>query len=329
MSILNMLIKNSVEILFFLCRKIFSAAVALFVIVSLTFFLMKAIPGDPFQDEKALPKEIHEQLRKHYGLEDSFSKQYIRYLSSVVKFDFGPSLKYKGRSVTSIIREGFPVSFLLGVEAILIAVGMGISVGTFAAMNRNCRLDHGVMILIAIGISVPNFALATFLQYFFAVKWQLFPVARFESFFHTILPAISLAALPAAFIARLMRGQMIEVLRQDYIKTAKSKGLRDSEIIIKHVFRNALLPVTAYLGQLTGSILTGSFVVEKIFAIPGSGQWFVRSVMHRDYSVIMGLTVFYALIFMGSILFFDLVNFLLDPRLRENSAAKLSFRRSY
>lgn len=289
---------------------------ALWVIITLTFILMQSLPGDPFYAEQALPQQIHEALRKHYGLDDPWYSQYLRYLKSIVQWDFGPSFRYKDRSVNDIIKEGFPVSAALGLEALALAISTGILLGTWSALNRHKWQDGTAMLIGAIGISVPSFILATLLQYFLSYRLGLFPVARWGSFVHTILPAISLAALPAAFIARMTRSNMIEVLKQDYIKAARAKGLSEPRIVCVHALRNALLPVLSYLGPLTANILTGSFVVEKIFAIPGLGQWFVNSVANRDYTVIMGTTVFYSIILLGTILLVDIAYGYLDPRIK-------------
>lgn len=297
--------------------KRFSAnLVALWVIITITFFLMKAIPGDPFTQEKALPKEILDSLYEHYKLNDPWYVQYGNYLKSIVTWDLGPSFKYKARTVNDIIKSGFPVSAILGLEAMFLAVSVGMALGTIAALKQNSWQDWGAMCLAVIGISVPSFILAAFLQYIFSIKLDLFPVARWGTFEQTVLPAISLAALPTAFVARLTRANLIEILSMDYIKTARSKGLSETSVILKHALRNALLPVVTYLGMLTANILTGSFIIEKIFGIPGLGQWFINSITNRDYTVIMGLTVFYSMILLSAIFFVDIVYGWVDPRLK-------------
>ncbi|MEC7839093.1 MAG: ABC transporter permease [Chlamydiota bacterium] len=300
----------------FIFRKSISIVATLFVVVTVTFLLMKFIPGDPFQDEQALPFEIHQSLLKHYGLDESLPKQYFRYVLSVIRWDFGPSFVYKGRSVNQLISQGFPISFLLGAEAIFIALGSGLIIGTVSGMKKNKWVNNLSLLFVILGLSIPNFACATFLQYFLAVKYHIFPVARWGSFIHSILPALSLAALPAAFIAKLVRAQIEDVLQQGYIKTAIAKGLNEKQVMFKHVLRNALLPVVAYLGQITANILVGSFVIEKIYSIPGLGQLFVNSVISRDYTAIMGLTVFYSLLLVSTVLVFDILSTFLDPRLR-------------
>lgn len=300
----------------YLVHRFFSNLLALWVIVTVTFFLMKAIPGDPFTQEKALPKEILDSLYEHYKLNDPWYIQYGNYIKSILSWDLGPSFKYKARTVNDIINAGFPISAILGVEAILLAMAFGIALGTIAALKQHKWQDYGAMLFAVIGISVPSFILASFLQYLLSIKLDLLPVARWGTFQQSILPAISLAALPTAFIARLTRANMIEILSMDYIKTARSKGLNDWAVILKHALRNAILPVVTYLGVLMANILTGSFIIEKIFGIPGLGQWFINSVINRDYTVIMGITVFYSIILLSIIFLVDLAYGWIDPRIK-------------
>lgn len=289
---------------------------SLFTVATLTFFLMHAIPGDPFTQDKAVPEEIMQAMRRHYGLDQPLFIQYLKYLKGLVTWDLGPSFKYEGRTVTEIISEGFPVSLALGLEALLIAVSLGIAAGTISSLKSGRWQDHLTMLVAVLGISVPSFILATFLQYIFAMKLDILPVARWGTFAQSILPALSLAALPMAFITRLTRSNMVEVIQTDYILTARSKGLSTFQIVCRHMLRNALLPVVTFLGPLTAAILTGSFVVEKIFGIPGLGQWFVMSVTNRDYTVIMGTTVFYSALLMFSVFIVDILYCLIDPRIR-------------
>lgn len=297
-------------------RKIVSNLITLFLIVTFTFFLMKLIPGDPFQDEKALPKEIYDSIREHYHLNDSIYTQYKTFIKNLMHGDLGPSLKYQGRTINRIIKEGFPISLILGLEALCLALGFGILFGSLAAIKKNRWLQNSLFVFIIVGVSLPNFACATLLQYILAVKWNILPIARWGTFFHTILPSLSLAVMPATFIARLLKSKMEEVLSQDYIKTAKSKGLSDGQIIFRHVLKNSFLPILAYLGQLSVNILVGSFVIEKIFSIPGLGQWFVKSILNRDYTVILGLTIFYSFLMLTIITFFEFLSIRIDPRLK-------------
>jgi oligopeptide transport system permease protein len=289
---------------------------SLYLIVTATFFLMRLAPGNPFTSEKQLPPEIEAALNEHYGLDDPWYQQYADYLVRIVQWDFGPSFKYKTRTVNDLISEGFPVSLALGAQAILIALSLGLLLGIIAALHHNKWQDYGAMIVAVFGISVPSFIMATVLQYFFAIKWGLLPVARWDSFMHTILPSLALAASPMAFIARLTRSSMLEVLANDYIRTAKAKGLSKGVITIKHTIRNALLPVVSYMGPLSAGIITGSFVIERIFGIPGLGSHFVTSISNRDYTVIMGVTVFYSIILLVSILLVDIAYGLIDPRIK-------------
>jgi len=299
----------------YLLKKGFILLFSLFLVATLTFFLMHAIPGDPFTQEQAIPEEILQAMYRHYGLDKPLFQQYLSFLKGLCTLDLGPSFKYEGRSVNAIIAEGFPISLSLGLEALFLAIGGGVLLGSLASFYYGKALDRTVMFVALLGISLPSFILATFLQYIFAIKLDLLPIARWGSFAHTILPAIALAALPAAFIARLTRSSMIEVLEQDYILMAKAKGLSQPKILIRHVLKNAILPIITYLGPLTASILTGSFIVEKIFAIPGLGQWFVMSVINRDYTVIMGTTVFYSALLMLSVFIVDTLYSAIDPRM--------------
>jgi oligopeptide transport system permease protein len=303
----------------YIIRRFCANILALLVIITITFFLMKAIPGDPFTQEKALPQEILDALYEHYKLNDPWYIQYIHYLKSIACFDLGPSFKYKARTVNDIIKSGFPISATLGLEAMLLAISCGIFLGTLAALKQHRWQDYTAMLVAVIGISVPSFILAAFLQYVFAIQLDLLPVARWGTFKQSILPSVALAALPTAFIARLTRSNMLEVLSMDYIKTAHSKGLSEITVIFKHGLRNGLLPVVTYLGMLTANILTGSFIIEKIFGIPGLGQWFINSITNRDYTVIMGLTVFYSLILLTAIFLVDLIYGWIDPRIKLGS----------
>ncbi|QST00819.1 ABC transporter permease subunit [Pontibacillus sp. ALD_SL1] len=297
-------------------KRLLYMVLTLWVIVTVTFFLMRAAPGSPFSGEKELPPAIQANLEAYYGLDKSLFMQYVDYLISVVKWDFGPSLKYKGQSVNDLISEGFPVSFALGMEAIFLALALGVLLGAIAALKHNRWQDYTAMIIAVLGISVPSFIMASALQYVLAIKWSVLPVARWESFAHTILPALALASTPMAFIARLTRSSMLEVLSNDYIKTAKSKGLNSTEITVRHTIRNAMMPVVSYMGPLISAILTGSFVIEKIFGIPGLGMHFVTSITNRDYSVIMGVTVFFSVLLLVSILLVDIAYSLIDPRIK-------------
>jgi oligopeptide transport system permease protein len=300
----------------YLVKKTLILLISLWCVTTGTFFLMHAIPGDPFIGDRVIPQEVLDSLYAYFGLDQPLWVQYLHYLKGLFQGELGPSIVYPGRSVNQFIAEGFPISAQLGLQALLLAIPTGIFLGAFAAIKRGQWQDNGAMILSTLGVSVPNFVLATLLQYLFSVKLHLLPVARWGSFEHTILPTLALAALPTAFIARLTRSNMVEVLQQDYIRTALAKGLPLFQVSIRHGLRNALLPVVAYLGPVASYILTGSFMIEKIFAIPGLGQWMIHSINGRDYPMIMGLTIFFSCFLMVSMFLVDVVYSLMDPRIR-------------
>ncbi|MFT8321964.1 MAG: ABC transporter permease [Bacillus sp. (in: firmicutes)] len=300
----------------YLTRRLLFMILSLFLIITATFFFMRMAPGNPFTSEKQLPPAIEANLNEHYGLNDPWYVQYGEYLLRIVQWDFGPSFKYKSQTVNDLINEGFPVSLVLGLEAIFIALAVGVTLGIIAALRHNKWQDYLAMIIAVFGISVPSFIMAALLQYVFAIKLGWLPVARWGTFAQSILPAVALAAGPTAFIARLTRSSMLEVLSNDYIKTAKAKGLGQFVITAKHTIRNAILPVVSYMGPLSAGIVTGSFVIEKIFGIPGLGSHFVKSISNRDYTVIMGVTVFYSIILLASVLLVDILYGFIDPRIK-------------
>lgn len=300
----------------YLIKKALILLISLWCVITGTFFLMHAVPGDPFIGDRVIPQEVLDSLYAYFGLDEPLWIQYLKYLKGLLKGELGPSIVYQGRTVNQFIAEGFPISAQLGLQALLVAIPSGILLGTWAAIKRGGWQDTTAMIISTIGVSVPNFVLSTFLQFIFSVKLHLLPVARWSGFEYTILPTIALAALPTAFIARLIRSNMVEVLQQDYIRTALAKGLPLLQISFRHGLRNALLPVITYLGPVTSQILTGSFMIEKIFAIPGLGQWMIHSINGRDYPMIMGLTVFFSSFLMVSMFVVDFVYTLLDPRIR-------------
>ena len=302
--------------LFYLLKKAAILFISLWCVVTGTFFLMHMIPGDPFIGEQSIPQEVLDSLYAYYGLDQPLWIQYGKYLKGLLTGDLGVSIVYHGRSVTQFIRDGFPISAQLGLQALLVSVPCGILLGTWAALKRSQWQDTTAMIISTIGVSVPNFVLSSLFQFIFCVKLHLLPVARWGSFEHTILPTLALAALPTAFIARLTRSNMVEVLQQDYIRTAQAKGIPLFRIGVRHGLRNALLPVITYLGPVATQILTGSFMIERIFAIPGLGQWMIHSIGGRDYPMIVGLTIFFSAFLMISMFAVDLLYSLLDPRIR-------------
>lgn len=300
----------------FLAKKFLILLFSLWCAVTGTFFLMHAIPGDPFIGDKVIPEEVMRSLFAYYGLDQPLWVQYGKYLKSILKGDLGLSIVYHGRPVVQFIREGFPISALLGAMALCIAIPSGILLGIWAALKRARWQDHLAMFLATVLVSVPNFVLATFLQYGFAIKIPLFPVARWGGLEHMILPMLTLAAMPTAVIARLVRSNMVEVMTKDYIRTALSKGLPLFRVALTHGLKNAILPVITYLGPVITSIMTGSFMVEKIFAIPGLGQWMIHSINGRDYPMIMGLAIFFCIFLMIMVFFVDVAYSCFDPRIQ-------------
>ncbi|MCY8464836.1 ABC transporter permease [Bacillus atrophaeus] len=300
----------------YIIKRFLAMAATILVITTLTFVMMKVIPGSPFNEERGTNEAVQKNLETYYHLNDPLLIQYAIYVKSIITFDFGPSIKKPSESVNDMLERGFPVSFELGMTAIVIAVISGLVLGVTAALRHNGFLDYAAMSIAVLGISIPNFIMATVLIQQLAVNLKLFPAATWTSPMHMVLPTVALAVGPMAIIARLTRSSMVEVLTQDYIRTAKAKGLSPLKIIIKHALRNALMPVITVLGTLVASILTGSFVIEKIFAIPGMGKYFVESINQRDYPVIMGTTVFYSLILIVMLFLVDLAYGLLDPRIK-------------
>jgi dipeptide transport system permease protein len=295
--------------------------VTILIIATLTFILMHSVPGSPFNQERTTNEAIQANLEKYYKLDEPLPVQYVNYLKSIVTFDFGPSIKKPNETVNELLARGFPISLELGLTTILIAVLSGILLGTFAALRHNGIIDYFAMTFAVVGISVPNFVLATLLIQKLAVDSNIFPPATWSSPMHMVLPVIALATGPMAIIARLTRSSMLEVLTQDYIKMAKAKGLSPLRIVVRHALRNALMPVVTIMGTMLAGILTGTFVIEKIFAIPGMGKYFVESINNRDYPVIMGTTVFYSSFLVFMLFIVDIVYGILDPRIKLHKKA--------
>lgn len=300
----------------YIIKRILNALVVLWVVITITFFLMHAIPGGPFTAEKSLPPYVLHSIEERYKLNDPIYVQYGDYLTNLVQGDLGPSFKYPGRSVNDIIKDGFPVSFKLGMEAILLAIIIGIPSGVIAATHKDKWQDKFVNFFTTLGVAVPSFVVAALLIYILSTKLHLLPAAMWNGWRYEIMPALALSGMPMSFIARLTRSSMLDVLSQDYIKTAKAKGLSWSKVLVKHALPNSLIPVITYIGPMTAGILTGSFVIETIFAIPGLGQYFVTSIYNRDYTVILGVTIFYSVIVIVLNMLVDLIYPLLDPRIK-------------
>ncbi|MCM3635269.1 MULTISPECIES: ABC transporter permease [Paenibacillus] len=300
----------------YVIKKILFMLLSLFVLASATFFLMKAIPGNPFQSEKNIPPAIQQMLMERYGFDQPLWKQYITYIGNLLQFDLGTSMKQQYVTVESVIKNGFAYSMQLGVLAILVSIVVGVLLGLVAALNHRKFLDGFTIFIAVLGVSIPNFVVASALQYIFGVQLRWFNVTGLYGPLDYVLPVIALSFLPTAFIARLTRSSMLEVLSADYIKTARSKGLSGRVILVKHALRNAILPVVTYVGPMTANIITGSVIVEQIFGIGGLGKDFVSSITNRDYTLIMGLTLFYAVILMIARLITDVAYGFVDPRIK-------------
>lgn len=289
----------------------------LWVIITLTFFLMQWAPGDPFDlDDSGLSEAAQANLEAHYGLDKPLHEQYFTYLTNVATLDFGPSITSRERQVNDMLASGFPASIQLGLVTLALGIVSGIVLGVLAALRHNKLIDYMTMLIAVIGISIPNFIQAMLFIAFISTKIDFFPVAQWGTWRHMILPAIALASGPIAIIARLTRSNMLEVLSQDFMKTAKAKGLSFWQIVVKHALRNALLPVVTIVGILVVTIMTGSFIVERIFAIPGVGRYFVESITNRDYPMIMATTIVYSTIFVITMFIVDMVYGLIDPRIK-------------
>jgi oligopeptide transport system permease protein len=300
---------------YFLTR-LAGAIPTLLIIITATFFLMRAAPGGPFDQEQTLPPEIVANLQSAYGLDQPIWIQYGRYLRSLMHGDFGPSFKYKDFSVTELIAQGFPVTLELGVVAIALALAIGIPLGIFAALRHNRAADHAAMLIAVVGIAIPSFVVLPFLGLMFGIKLHWLPVAGWEpnSPRYLLLPVIALALPPLAYIARMTRGSMLEVLRSDFIRTARAKGLPLRSIILTHALRPALIPVASYLVPAVAAIMTGSLVVESIAGLPGIGRYLVQGALNRDYTLVLGMVIIYSTLLIGMGLLVDLLYLWLDPR---------------
>lgn len=299
---------------YYILKRFLYSVLTLYIIITVTFFLMHAIPGSIYTGEKNLPPAIVNNIKAKYGLDKPIHEQYLIVLNNILHLDFGMSMKNEGRSVNKIITQQFPVSARLGLVSVIACLLGGIPLGIMSALKVGKWQDHSSMVVATIGVTVPGFVIAALTQYFLAVRLGLFPVIGFKTPWHAVLPAIALAFYPLAFIARLVRSSMVEVLEQDYIRTARAKGLSEKVVVYKHALKNSIMPVVTYLGPLIAGVLTGSFVIEKIFNIPGLGRSYVDSISNRDYTTLIGVTVFYAafLIFMNFIV--DIVYVFIDPR---------------
>jgi oligopeptide transport system permease protein len=300
----------------YVIKRVLLAIVTLFLVASITFALMNLVPGGPFLSEKAPSEATLKALNEKYGLDKPVIVQFKNYLEKAIRGDFGPSIKQRGRTVVQIIATGFKVSARVGGLAILLAVLTGVPLGSIAALNRGKWIDNVIIVISTSGIAVPSFVVSTILMMIFSVKLGWLPTYGLSSPLHYIMPVAALAFYPSAYITRLMRSSMLEVLGQDYMRTAKAKGLSQFVSLFKHALRNAILPVVTYLGPLLAYTLTGSFVVEKIFTIPGLGNDFISSIINRDYTMIMGTTIFLAMLIISMNLLVDIAYKIIDPRIK-------------
>jgi oligopeptide transport system permease protein len=299
-------------------RRIAGVIPTLFIIITLSFFVIRIAPGGPFDDEQTLPPEIKANLEAAYGLDKPLLEQYGRYLAGLVQGDFGPSFKFKDFSVTELIAQGLPVSLMLGLSAVLLALLVGIPLGTLAALRQNSPTDYGIMSVAVLGIALPGFVTGPLFALIFGLHLRWFPVAGWEAgeLRYLVLPVVTLALPVIAYIARLTRGSLLEVLRTNHVRTARAKGLPERRVILKHALRPALLPVVSYLGPATAFVITGSLVVETVFGLPGSGRYLVQGAINRDYTLVMGMIVVYGSLTLTLNLIADLLYGWLDPRVR-------------
>lgn len=304
----------------YILKRLALTVITLFIIITVTFFFIHLLPGTPLQNEEKLPDEVREQILKEYGLDQPLHIQYVQYLGALLKGDLGKSLVYEGRDIDEMLWERFQVSAAVGVQAVIIGVIFGTILGVLSGLYQGKWIDHFSTSFSVLGVSVPNFVFAGLLSYVVGVKLGWLPPALWGTYQHTILPSLSLSVVVIAQIARFVRTEMIDVLKQDYIKTAKAKGLKASTILVKHALRNAMLPAITVLGPLTVNVITGSLVVEKIFSIPGMGSMFVDSILQNDYTAILGITIFYGGLIVAVIFLIDLLYGLIDPRIRLTGA---------
>lgn len=300
----------------YIIKRIIASVITLWVVITITFLLIHIIPGGPFDFDRNLPEIIKKSIEERYNLNKPIWWQYQDYLKNLVKFDLGPSFSYEGMTVNQLIHNGFPISAQLGASAIILSMVLGIPFGIVSALRQGKWQDRFVMFLATLGITIPSFVLATLLLYFFTLKIPLFPPISWGTAAHFVLPSIALAGGPTSMISRLTRSSLLEVIRQDYIRTARAKGLTDRVVIYKHALKNAIIPVLTYLGPLIAGILTGSFVIERIFTIPGLGRQFVESITNRDYTAILGVTIFYSAFLIICNLIVDILYGFVDPRIR-------------
>jgi len=299
----------------YVAKRLFYMLITLFIIISITFFISKLLPGTPFADDKLTP-QTRAQLFEKYGLDEPIPVQYVKYVFNVAQGDLGNSFYFESRPVTEMILQRAPVSAFIGVQAVLFGLVVGLALGIVSALRQNSFLDTAAVVVAVLGVSVPTFVLGPLMQYWLGVKLGLFPIAFFESWLHSVLPSLALSVFVVSTVAHFVRSQMLEVLGQDYVTLAKSKGLSGLAVIVRHVLRNAMIPLVTVLAPLTVFLITGSLVVEQIFSVPGIGEQFVSSIQVNDYSMILGTTIFLSALFIIALLIQDILYGIIDPRIR-------------
>ena len=297
-------------------KRLVNALVVLFIICTVTWFLMQLLPGSPIQNAEKLTDEQEAQVEAQYNLDKPLPVQYAMYMAGIARGDLGNSYLYGGKPVTDIIMERLPVSAFLGTQAIVIGLLVGLPLGILGALKQNTIWDSGAAFLAVLGVSVPDFVIAPIAQYWLGLKLGIFPIAFFESWWHSVLPSLVLSAIIAAVVATFTRTEMLEVLGQDYVTLAKSKGLSRLAVIVRHVLRNSMIPIVTIMLPLTAAIVTGTLIIETIFSIPGLGEQFVRSIFDKDFPVIMGTTILFSVFFVTAYLVQDILYGLIDPRIR-------------
>jgi oligopeptide transport system permease protein len=303
----------------YVARRAVYMLITLIVIASVTFFISKLLPGTPFADDKLTP-HVRQQLFEKYGLDEPVYVQYAKYMANVAQGDLGNSFYFESRPVLQIIMERLPISMFIGLQAVFFGLVIGLVLGIVAGLRHNTLWDTAAVVLAVLGVSVPSFVLGPILQYWLGLKLGLFPIALFESWMHSVLPSLALSVFVVSTVARFIRTEMLEVMGQDYITLAKAKGLSSLAVIVRHVLRNSLIPLVTVMAPLTVYIITGSLVIEQIFAVPGIGDQFVDSIVVSDYSMILGTTLFFSVMFILALLIQDILYGIIDPRIRVSGA---------
>ncbi|MBF4693441.1 ABC transporter permease [Fusibacter ferrireducens] len=300
----------------YILQRLVISVITIFVLATVSFFLLRSLPGSPFQTETLLSVETEARMMAYYGLDKPLLEQYLTYMGNLLHGDLGYSLKYTNRTVNSMIASAFPISATLGLISLAVAVPIGLFLGVVSARKRGKTVDYLCVFISVIGVSIPSFIMGSFLQYIFAVKFQLLPIAQWKSLKHMVLPTVALSLSLLASLTRVMRASMLEVINQDYVKTARAKGVPEDKVVTRHEIRNAMVPIVTMLGPMVASVLMGTFVIEKIFAIPGLGQHFVNSITGLDYTMTLGLTIFYGSFLVLANFIVDIAYGIIDPRIR-------------